>query len=171
MSIPNYQEFMLPVLKQLSDGKEHLLKSVASNICVEFEFTEEEMNLRISSGNGRVIYGRIGWAKTYLVQAGLISQPKRGVCLITDRGREALESGAEINNNYLSQFSEYQSFKRRSNKKESTSERKNTLTSEEAISEETPIEKIESTISSLESALSKELLDSILNATPVFLRI
>ncbi|MFB2873025.1 MULTISPECIES: winged helix-turn-helix domain-containing protein [Aeromonas] len=26
---------------------------------------------------------RAGWAKTYLVKAGLITQPKRGLCVIT----------------------------------------------------------------------------------------
>ncbi|HDT5895485.1 TPA: winged helix-turn-helix domain-containing protein, partial [Aeromonas hydrophila subsp. hydrophila] len=62
------------------------------------------------SGRQTTLRSRVGWAKTYLVKAGLIEQPKRGICLITERGKAALVSGQSIDNHYLAQFNEFVAF-------------------------------------------------------------
>ncbi|WP_256929816.1 MULTISPECIES: winged helix-turn-helix domain-containing protein [Shewanella] len=45
-----------------------------------------------------------------MVKAGLINQPKLGVCEITQSGRETLASGELINNDYLSLFDTFNNF-------------------------------------------------------------
>ncbi|MFQ2178986.1 MULTISPECIES: winged helix-turn-helix domain-containing protein [Aeromonas] len=37
----------------------------------------------MSSGRQTRIRSQVGWEKTYLVKARLITQPKRGLCVIT----------------------------------------------------------------------------------------
>lgn len=166
MSIPNYQYFMQPVLKQLADGTEKTIREIVDAICDELNFTEEQRNLKIPSGKATYVNGRIGWAKTYLVQAGLVKQPKRAVCEITERGKEALASGAEINNEYLKQFPEFIHFINRSHKDSDTEPRSEEQ--ESSPDEQTPHELLESTFNTLNSALASDILDAIINSTPQF---
>jgi len=47
---------------------------------------------------------RVGWARTYLKNAGLLANPRRGVMNITDRGREVLSTSPDhINVSLLEQ--------------------------------------------------------------------
>jgi restriction system protein len=41
-----------------------------------------------------LILNRIGWAKAYLKQAGMITQPQRALVEITDKGKEVLRKGS-----------------------------------------------------------------------------
>lgn len=79
MPIPNYQAYMRSVLKQLADVQEHQLRALINAVCDEFNFSPEQRSIKIPSGKSTYASGRIGWAKTYLVQAGLVTQPKRGL--------------------------------------------------------------------------------------------
>lgn len=49
----------------------------------------------LPSGNATVFGSRVGWALTYMSQAGLATRPKRGVYVITDRGRTVLDEHPE----------------------------------------------------------------------------
>jgi len=53
-----------------------------------------------------LIQDRIGWGKTYLKQAGLVSQPARGMVTITAKGKTALTNG-ELTLKQLKSDSEY----------------------------------------------------------------
>lgn len=164
--IPNYQEFMNPVLKQLLDGSEKTIRELVTAICDELNFSDEQRNLKIPSGKQTYVNGRIGWAKTYLVQAGLVKQPKRGVCVITERGKDALASNAEINNQYLKQFPEFIKFQNRSNKEDSSEPKK--IEQDSSLNEQTPDELLDDTFASLNTALTSEILEAILSASPQF---
>ena len=164
--IPNYQYFMQHVLKQLADGTTKTIRDIIEAICDDLNFSEEQRNLKIPSGKSTYVNGRIAWAKTYLVQAGLVKQPKRAVCKITERGKEALASGEEINNQFLKQFPEFIKFQNRSNKDDSTEPKKAGQFS--SLNEQTPDELLDDTFASLNAALANEILETILNATPQF---
>jgi len=140
MSLPSYQSFMTPLLREIADGSVVRLKDIDSKVYQQLGLTPEQLQLRIPSGKQTYAYHRLGWAKTYLVQAGLVEQPKRAYCNITDIGTQALISGKEINNKYLSQFTDFITFKMRSNKGE-TEEQQDEL----AVSnnEQTPQETLE----------------------------
>ena len=61
---------------------------------------------------------RVGWALTYMSQAGLTSRPKRGVYVITDRGLKVLNEHPErVDNKVLEQFPEFLEFRSRRNEK------------------------------------------------------
>lgn len=98
MTIPRYDEFFVPMLRILSDGKIHASGEMLTLLADEFAVTEGERSRLLPSGRSRVLNGRISWARTYLKKAGLIESPKRGTYRITRPGKEALASGAQIDN-------------------------------------------------------------------------
>lgn len=114
-TIPSYEEMMPTVLKVLSNGQQKPLKQVYDDVAVLYGFSEEQLALHLPSGKQTYIRSRVGWAKTYMVKAGLINQPKRGICEITQRGREALASGQLIDNGYLSKFEDFNDFRSANN--------------------------------------------------------
>lgn len=166
MPIPQYQTYMRSVLNALADGTEYHVRQVTEAVCNDFNFTKEQRNLKIPSGKGTYVSGRIGWAKTYLVQAGLIIQPRRAHCLITERGLQALNSNEDINNDYLKQFPEFIAFQQRSNKSNELS--KAMVVKGEVTDNQTPSEVLENTVSLLNNTLGNELLQAILTASPQF---
>lgn len=166
MPIPQYQTYMRSVLKALADGSEYHVRQITEHVCNEFNFTEEQRNLKIPSGKGTYASGRIGWAKTYLVQAGLVTQPRRAHCLITESGLQALNSNEEINNDYLKQFPAFIAFQQRSNK---SNKPPGIIDIKSVISDnQTPSERLESTMNILNNTLESELLKAILTASPQF---
>lgn len=46
--IPDYQTLMLPLLKLLSDGKEHKYRDVIEKLASEFKLSEEEKRIFFS---------------------------------------------------------------------------------------------------------------------------
>ena len=165
MSVPNYQSFMTPLLRELADGSVVRLKDIDAKVYNQLGLTPEQLQLRIPSGKQTYAYHRLGWAKTYLVQAGLIEQHKRAYCNITHIGTQALASGKEIDNRYLSQFSDFIAFKMRSNKDETEVLQHNLANSS---NEQTPQETLETAFETINSALTTDILDTILKASPEF---
>lgn len=125
MAIPDFQKLMLPILKVAGDGQEKRIGDVINLLANEFGLTEEERRQLLPSGKGKSFANRANWAKTYLVQAGLLEATKRAHFKITERGRKALAGGLpRIDIDYLSQFSEFIQFRERgriSNDSETTS--------------------------------------------------
>ncbi len=75
MPIPDYQAFMLPMLRFLSDGRERTIREVAAGLADHFSLTEQEREERLPSGKQSVVNNRVGWAKSYLKFAGLVDNP------------------------------------------------------------------------------------------------
>src|SRR5260370_25334055 len=169
MAIPDYQTLMLPVLKVASDGQEHRISNVVNQLARDFGLTEEEQQQILPSGKQAVFANRVGWAKTYVVHAGLWEATKRAHFRITDRGKKSLAEGSpRIDGEYLSRFAEFVQFKERG-KVPGTE----TFTSvgeppTVPLQAETPDELLRSTVKQIETALKKELLDRILAAPPAF---
>lgn len=111
MSIPDFQSVMRPVLSAVEDGMPLALSELRERIAEQFQLTEDERKERLPSGNQTVINNRVGWARTYLNKAGLLTIPAKGMVQITVRGREALISGpARITVRWLKQFPEFADF-------------------------------------------------------------
>jgi restriction system protein len=111
MSIPDYQSLMLPLLKHTSDGKEHSFPSIVDALASDYKLTDSERRELLPSGSQFLFANRVGWARTYLKKAGLLSAPKRGVVQITDRGLQVLrENPKRIDNTVLRKFPEFLEF-------------------------------------------------------------
>ena len=158
---------MTPLLRCLANGKTVKLKDIEASVYQNLGLSAEQLKLRIPSGKQTYAYHRLQWAKTYLVKAGLIEQPKRAFCTITSKGLSALATGEQINNQYLSQYPEFLDFKTRT-KDTSDSLDENTTSLVNSNSHKTPEELIEAAVDTLNTNLSDEILQAVLSASPAF---
>lgn len=166
MPIPNFQEAMLPILDHKSDGAVHAWSDLRDVCARAFEATAEELAERIPSGGSR-FDSRVQWALTHLVQAGLLTRPQRGHVQITPRGKDVLAQGPErIDVPMLNRFEDYQNFRSRSRTnvgdEPSSSHRP-------AEDESTPLESIDRAVRESNEALAAEVLQRVLDQSPVFL--
>jgi restriction system protein len=169
MAIPDYQTLMLPVLKAAGDGQEHRIGDVINQLARDFGLTAEEQQQLLPSGKQATFANRVAWAKSYLVQAGLLEATKRAHFKITDRGKKALAEGPpSIDNEYLSQFAEFLQFKDRGKSPGSEAFTSGGETPTVPLNAETPDELLRGTVKQIDIALKKELLDRILAAPPAF---
>jgi restriction system protein len=86
MAIPDYQAIMLPLLRLTSDGQEHRFRDAVETLAAEFQLTADERSELLPSGTAPTFDNRVGWARTYLKQAGLIESPKREVFFDSPNG-------------------------------------------------------------------------------------
>lgn len=169
MAIPDYQTLMLPVLKVADDGQEHRIGEVINQLARDFGLTEEEQQQLLPSGKQASFANRVGWAKTYLVQAGLLVATKRAHIKITERGKKSLaESPRRIDCEYLSQFPEFLQFRERGRVSGTEAPTSVGETPMVPLQAETPDELLRNTVKQIEAALKKELLDRIHAAPPEF---
>jgi len=165
MPIPDYQTFMLPLLKLTQDEIEHKRKDVVDALADQFHLSEQEKVELLPSGNNRVIYSRVGWAATYLKKSKLLEAPKRGCLKITQRGIEVLKQNPKtINNDFLRQFPEFNEFVSVKKKKDD----KDTKDVPVSIDSQTPEELLENSYEALNDDLSQELLQIIKDSSPNF---
>jgi restriction system protein len=90
MPIPDFQSLMLPLMNLISDGREHAIRDATLEIGRQCNLSEAEWAEMLPSGRAPLFYNRLAWAKTHLKKAGLIDQPRRGMIVISDRGRQVL---------------------------------------------------------------------------------
>jgi len=167
VAIPDYQTLMLPVLKLASDGKEHKFSQAVETLANEFALTAEERNEFLPSGSQAVFNNRVGWARSYLKQAGLLKSPKRGFFSITQNGTELLRTNPEkVNISILEQYPEFIEFRNRKKDKnvtglqsEAETDREEPLTPEDALA---------SAYKKLRSSLESEIINSVKEVSPSF---
>src|SRR3954453_9934304 len=113
MAVPEYQTFMAPVLRALQDGQPRSASEIREMVATEMRISEDDRQELIKSGIP-VFDNRVGWAVTYMVQAGLIRRPKRAINEITERGLQVLrDPPTRVDNQVLVQFEEFREFKSR----------------------------------------------------------
>ena len=114
MPIPDYQTIMLPILQLAADQQEHKFSDCVQSLADKFLLTDEEKSELLPSGTQAVFNNRVGWARSYLKQAGLLASPKRGYFRVTEQGLKLLsEHPKKINSALLERYSAFQKFKNR----------------------------------------------------------
>lgn len=161
MSIPKFQELMLPLLKLLEEGKERSTREAIETLAAQFKLTPEERQTLLPSGQQPVFDNRVGWARTYLKKAGLLESPRRGWLRITELGRTALQQHPDrIDVAFLMRFSTFRDWARQTAKpSEGRPEGEETATPEEQLAE---IYKL------LKQNLAAELLEQVRSCSPSF---
>ena len=107
---PDYQTLMLPLLRIAAKGESTIPRAVEI-LGKDFHLTLEQMSALLPSGGIPVINNRAHWAKTYLVKAGVLEQPRRGVFRATDRGIKLLQGKPiRIDNRTLEEYPEFRAF-------------------------------------------------------------
>ena len=162
--IPNYQVFMLPVLKAASHGAINISK-VIDDIANKMNISDEDRKIKTSTGS-TLLYSRISWAKSYMVQAGLLEIVGRGQFVATAEGLALLaKNPQEINNKTLEKYPSFNAFKKRSKK---TKEKSSGSSDNSDLDELSPEEAIHQSLENLNSSLASELINRILKANPAF---
>ncbi|MGF6996338.1 restriction endonuclease [Paraburkholderia sp. GAS32] len=171
MPIPDYQTLMLPVLRAVADGQEHRFRNVVETLADEYQLTDEERNTLLPSGTAPVFDNRVGWARTYLKQAGVVESRKRGYFNITERGRALLaKNPGRIDNSTLDEYPEFVAFRQ---KKSSEVQATDVPVSQPGVTmpkidESTPEESFAQAYQRLRISLETELLDQVKSSTPSF---
>lgn len=176
MPIPDYESAMLPLLRLASDGGEHRFRDAVEKLAAQFGLTDTERAEMLPSGTAPVFDNRIGWARTYLKQAGLLESPKRGLLKITDRGRAVLAANPpRIDARFLDQFEEFRAFRTR--RREGGADLPAALKKEihqgtagvaELPDGQTPEDLLASAYRRLRGELEVEVLEQVKAASPVF---
>jgi len=112
--IPDYQTLMRPVLQNLADGGVRRSRDLVKAMADHFGLSESEQSEKLPGGGSKKIDNRVGWATTYLAQAGLVERPQRGTVVITSQGRLALQQNPErIDTTVLEAYPSFVEFRER----------------------------------------------------------
>lgn len=104
MSVPNYEEFMNPVLQAFGEQNEATRKSsLTERIYDIIGLSKEDREVLTPTKSEPLANSRSYWAMYYLYQAGLLAKESKGYYRITDEGRKVLASGQKLNTEYLKQ--------------------------------------------------------------------
>ena len=163
MTVPGFQDFMYPFLKQLEDGKEYKLQDLYVLLAKHFNLTEEDIAEKLPSGKQTLLENRIGWARTYLKKSGLIKVVRRAVFKITEEGLKVINDPnlKRIDRKFLTRYESFNEFIN------NTSHNKKTP-KESDEGEQTPLELIDYNYNILKNELQELLLEKILECSPAF---
>jgi restriction system protein len=166
MAIPDYQTIMLPVLQLASDQEEHKFSDSVQYLAEMFSLSDEEKGELLPSGTQAIFNNRVGWARSYLKQAALLSSPRRGYFKITEQGLSLLaEKPEKITSTMLERYSEFQEFRNR--KKDQTKASEENEISYVAENE-TPEDALASAYKLLRKNLEDEILALVKDSSPSF---
>ncbi len=167
MAVPNFEEIFWPLLQFAGDGEEHSLREAIEAMADHFAMSDEERQQLLPSGRRTRIADRVGWARTYLGQAGLLEATRRGYFRITPRGREVLRNPPEVLNvAFLKRYPEFVDFLQRGKHQKPSKQAPSAPLDDET--QQTPDEIIETAYRQIREQLAAELLESIRSSSPAF---
>ncbi len=159
MTVPTFESFMYPVLK--NSTSEVKVTELAEVCAKELNLTEEDKQERTRKLRQVKYIDRTWWSVTYLSQAKILKRVRRGYYKITERGQELLNTGiTKIDTNVLEQYKEYNDFKNRT----SSTTRKSKEKDEDLTAEE----KIQNSVNEIEELVKSEILERIQQQDPYF---
>jgi restriction system protein len=154
---------MLPLMRLVENGQEHRIRDLIPTIADQVGLTTEQREAMLPSGQQTILSNRVGWAKTYLKKAGLLSNATRGSVRITELGLRVLaESPQQIDVAFLRNFEPFEEFIR-------TTSIEPAAPTTTSITD-TPEEDIEAAYGRLRDALVDDVLDRMKTSSPSFLR-
>lgn len=156
---------MRPLIEAHADGKEHLNRDLVRQLAEQFGLSEEERREMLPSGRAKLFDNRVGWAKSHVMQAGLLESPRRALSTITERGRQVLADHVErVDLRVLNEFDEYREFRKR--RKEASGE---TDTEDDTTEDAPPEEMLENAYQKVRRQIEADLLRQIMDNPPDFL--
>ena len=163
MAIPDFQSFMLPVLRLAAHGPIRTAEAIA-RLSDEFNLTEAERSELLASGRQTRVANRVYWTFVHLTKADLLKREARGLYVASEEGHRALaENPSRIDLSFLLARSEkYRQF-RAVGSTEAEGEGAATVTPATDISEQdTPEERIDAAFAELNNTLQSDLYERVL---------
>jgi restriction system protein len=168
MSVPDFQSFMLPLLKFTVDREEHKQSDAADALSHHFSVTESDRKEMLPSGRQTRFDNRVAWAIVFLRKAKFLESTRRGRFRITERGLEILKSNPpRIDVKFLMQKgdAEFREFRQPSHHNENQIENHDESSSDVI---RTPREVMDAGYQEMRRDLSQELLNRIRSSPPRF---
>jgi restriction system protein len=168
MPIPDFQSFMLPLLKFTADKEEHKQSDARDALSHHFDISESDRKDMLPSGRQTRFDNRVAWAIVYLRKAKFLESTRRGKFKITELGLEILKSNpTKIDVKFLMQNgdAEFKKFQRPSHYNGEPNENQYEPDAENI---HTPREVMESGYQEMRRDLAQELLNRIKNSSPRF---
>lgn len=166
--LPNWEGFMIPTLRVLSDGVTRHWREFQPLVADEVGLTGEQQNQTLSSGQ-RTFENRIGWGVSFLTNVGALARPSRGHYCITDAGRQLIRLFPDgVKEKDLDRLGEDRSSPIRPYR--STVTHKNVLPepSDTEPTPLTPIEQVQNGIDRINQEVAADLLERLQGKEPGF---
>lgn len=96
--IPKYDEFMLPTLRAISDlGGSAAVDEIREKLTDAMALSQDQLDAVHEKSGELIVPHRQAWARSYLKAAGLLESGGRGLWVLTDAGRHAVDdTGAQL---------------------------------------------------------------------------
>jgi restriction system protein len=151
---------MLPLLQEISDGREHSNHNIETAFAKKYGLTEAECQQMLPSGK-KVFPNRVAWAKASLKKAGLVESTTRGCIRITEEGGKVLAKPPDrIDIPFLKQFPAYDWHGPPKPSDDSTAPQQ--------ITSLTPEESLERSYQTIQKRLADQLLERVKECSPAF---
>ena len=166
MTLPQWHEFILPILNVLEDGNARTIKQIRDGVLSRVPMTEEELAELIPSGQERW-YNRMNWALSHSFNAGILLRPARATYQTTDEGKRLVELGQPVTPKNLERYPKYQQFLGRTiRKSEASGPTISIADTEDAISSETPTDILDRASQQLNQSLANDIYQQLLILEP-----
>lgn len=163
MAVPKFDELTKPLLEVIKDGESYTIKDVTTMLAQRLNISSTDLADMLPSGRQTVFKNRVGWAKTYLLKAGLIDSPARATIRITEDGKKVVADNPDkIDTKYLDQFPSFLNFASASSSTDDDCPSPAPPTQTDL----TPDDQLEDAYKQINSNLASELLSEVLKLTP-----
>jgi len=115
VSLPNFQQLMLPTLRHICEiNGEVQISALEDEIARKLALSNDDLSRVLPSGQQSVFANRLNWARAYMTKAGLLEAHRRGFCRATQRAHDLIaEAPTEIDLGILSRYPEFVAWRAR----------------------------------------------------------
>lgn len=178
VELPKFYEFIPSILAYLSDGNSRTNKEIYSAVAERYPLSDEQLLPYLPNGKRPVYVDRISWGLTYLKMFGAVDSPRRGQQVISDEGLKLIEAHpggipddvvAHIVRSARSTRERSQSDSSEQDPQETPKTATKTVavtTAPSEVSDSTPQELIDESITQIESALTHDILERVRAMSP-----
>jgi len=91
IEIPKYDDFFKPTLEALANlGGSASIDELEDALIGDLAISQDQLDIAYPSSGAAIVPDRMSWARSFLKIGGFITNPKRGVWVLTEEGRDAL---------------------------------------------------------------------------------
>lgn len=167
MSMPTWQGFMAPVLRQLLDGRPVKRRELYELVADAEGLDAEQRGELLASGQVK-FENRIGWATSYLNRVGALTRPERATYQITVEGRGLLARHPDgIEERHLGELTPGGVLEWRQPRRAADTTPVSSADGPSAV-ELDPVEQVEEGIAQIQADVATELLDRLHGQHPTF---
>lgn len=164
MAVPKFDELTKPLLEVIKDGESYTIKDVTTMLAQRLNLSSTDLADMLPSGRQTVFKNRVGWAKTYLLKAGLIESPARATIRITAAEKKVVNDNPDkIDTKYLEQFPSFVNFISAAGQSDSDGSAQATP----QPSALTPDDQLEDAYEQINASLASDLFSEVLKISPI----